>query len=75
MTAAASATKPLVEVRDAVRKCARHVAVRDVIFRLGAGRILAMAGPNGSGKTTLLVHLARFLASIEGAAARPRRLS
>ena len=42
----------LLEVRNLSRSFGGLVAVNNVSFALGAGRIAALIGPNGAGKTT-----------------------
>ncbi|MGY4315128.1 ABC transporter ATP-binding protein [Bradyrhizobium sp. JR3.5] len=42
----------LLEVKNLSRSFGGLVAVKDVSFSLGAGRITALIGPNGAGKTT-----------------------
>ncbi|MBL1097097.1 ATP-binding cassette domain-containing protein [Streptomyces coffeae] len=48
------------------KKYRRGWALRDVTFRLPAGRICAMVGPNGSGKSTLLALAADLLTPTTG---------
>ncbi|MEU1664150.1 ABC transporter ATP-binding protein [Streptomyces sparsogenes] len=48
------------------KKYRRGWALRDVSFRLPAGRICALVGPNGSGKSTLLSLAADLLAPTTG---------
>jgi ABC-2 type transport system ATP-binding protein len=47
---------------------ARLVAVRDLSFTVGAGRVLGLIGPNGSGKTTAIRCALGFLRPTRGAA-------
>lgn len=47
---------------------ARLVAVRDLSFRVGVGRVLGLIGPNGSGKTTALRCALGFLRPSRGQA-------
>ncbi|MDT0544379.1 MULTISPECIES: ABC transporter ATP-binding protein [Streptomyces] len=49
------------------KKYRRGWALRDVTFRLPAGRICALVGPNGSGKSTLLSLAADLIAPTTGA--------
>ncbi len=52
--------KALLEVRQATRRFAGLIAVRDVSFTLAPGEILGLIGPNGAGKSTLLHCVAGF---------------
>jgi len=58
--------KALLEVRQATRRFAGLIAVRDVSFTLAPGEILGLIGPNGAGKTTLISLISGTLAPSEG---------
>lgn len=50
-----------VSVRGLAKSYARHQAVTDVSFTVGAGETVAVLGPNGAGKTTTVEILEGFL--------------
>ena len=47
-----AAARPLLEVRQAVKRFGGLMAVNEVDFCVGQGEIVALIGPNGAGKTT-----------------------
>ncbi|MEU1789750.1 ABC transporter ATP-binding protein [Streptomyces sparsogenes] len=59
-------TTTALEATGLGKKYRRGWALRDVSFRLPAGRICALVGPNGSGKSTLLSLAADLLAPTTG---------
>ena len=61
-------TDAAVELDGVARAYGEQVVLRDVTFRLPAGRTLAVFGANGAGKTTLLRILATLLRPHAGAA-------
>ncbi|MFH9980601.1 ABC transporter ATP-binding protein [Streptomyces sp. NPDC017179] len=46
--------EPAIEARGLGKKYRRGWALRDVSFRLPAGRVCGLVGPNGAGKSTLM---------------------
>jgi branched-chain amino acid transport system permease protein len=52
-TQVAASGKPLLEVRDLVRRFGGLTAVNQVAFEVLEGEILSVIGPNGAGKSTL----------------------
>ncbi|GMV02177.1 MAG: ABC transporter ATP-binding protein [Burkholderiaceae bacterium] len=48
----------------------RHVALRDVSLRVGAGELVVMLGANGAGKSTLLKTISRLIEPERGARIR-----
>mgnify|MGYP001254837201 CR=1 FL=1 len=46
-------SKPILQVRNAVKRFGGLIAVNDVSFSVQDGQIFGIAGPNGSGKSTL----------------------
>src|SRR5690348_15339377 len=44
----------VIEARGLTKSYAKTVALGDVSFTVGAGRIVGLIGPNGAGKTTAL---------------------
>src|SRR5947208_11049921 len=52
---------PAVELDGLARSYGERAVLRDLSFRLEAGRTLLVLGPNGAGKTTLLRILATLL--------------
>ena len=62
-------TKPMVEVRDLVKKYGDITAVDSVSFTVERGEIFGILGPNGAGKTTTL-EMIETLRPIDGGSAR-----
>src|SRR6266849_6981751 len=57
---AATASGPLLQVRDVALRFGGIVALDGVSFDLEAGQILGLIGPNGAGKTTLFNCISRL---------------
>ena len=55
----------LIEAVELKKRYGSHVAVDNVSFNIGAGRIVGLVGPNGAGKTSIL-RAVLGLASYEG---------
>lgn len=58
--------KPLLEVRNLVKRFGGIVATNSVSFSLCGGEIHALIGPNGAGKTTLIHQISGGLTADEG---------
>jgi branched-chain amino acid transport system ATP-binding protein len=56
----ATATAPLLEIRDVALRFGGIVALDGVSFTLAQGQILGLIGPNGAGKTTLFNCVSRL---------------
>jgi len=54
MTNTATATQPLVELRDAEKRYGNIIALRDVSLKVLAGEVMCVLGDNGAGKSTLI---------------------
>ena len=59
---------PAIEARGLTKAFGRHLAVDDLSFEVGAGRVTGFLGPNGAGKTTTLRMLVGLAAPTSGAA-------
>lgn len=57
----AKAAKPILEVKNLVKKFGNFTAVNDISFSLGEGQILGFLGPNGAGKTTTILCILSLL--------------
>ena len=51
---------PLLEIADVTIRFGGIVALENVTFSVGKGRIVGLIGPNGAGKTTLFNCLSRL---------------
>lgn len=58
----------MIEASNLTKRFSRHVAVRDISFRVEAGTTVGFLGPNGAGKTTTLRMLTGFLPPSSGSA-------
>lgn len=58
--------KPLIEVKNLVKKYGNHVAVNDLSFKIEKGRIYGFLGPNGAGKSTTMNIITGYLAATSG---------
>ncbi len=58
--------KPLIEVKNLVKKYGDHVAVRDLSFNIEKGKIYGFLGPNGAGKSTTMNIITGYLAATDG---------
>jgi ABC-2 type transport system ATP-binding protein len=56
----------MVEVRNITKRYGPLVAVDDVSFTVGQGRVLGFIGPNGAGKTSTMRILTGFLPATQG---------
>ncbi len=45
---------PVIEVRGAVKRYGRIIAVNRVSFDVESGEVFGLLGPNGAGKTTMI---------------------
>lgn len=70
-------TAAVIEAQNLRKSYGRdHVALDDISFRVGAGRIVGLMGPNGAGKTTALkaiLGLTPFEGTLEVLGRDPRR--
>jgi ABC-2 type transport system ATP-binding protein len=58
----------MIEVQELTKKYGELVAVRDLTFKVEAGRIWGLLGPNGAGKTTTMRILTGYLPATSGRA-------
>ena len=56
----------LIEVRNLTKRYGNHIAVDDLNFSIGKGRIYGFLGPNGAGKSTTMNIMTGYLAPSEG---------
>ncbi|MGO1545523.1 MAG: ATP-binding cassette domain-containing protein [Gulosibacter sp.] len=66
MTSTATATKPLVELREAGKRYGNIIALRDVDLQVGAGEVTCVLGDNGAGKSTLIKIIAGLHQNTDG---------
>jgi ABC-2 type transport system ATP-binding protein len=59
----------MIEVHELTKKYGELVAVRDLTFKVEAGRIWGLLGPNAAGKTTTMRILTGYLPATSGRAA------
>jgi gliding motility-associated transport system ATP-binding protein len=59
----------MIEVQELTKKYGELVAVRDLTFKVEAGRIWGLLGPNAAGKTTTMRILTGYLPATSGRAA------
>ncbi|MCK6448980.1 MAG: ABC transporter ATP-binding protein [Planctomycetes bacterium] len=60
------AARPLLDIRDVVKRYGATLAVDHVSFALRPGEIVGFVGPNGAGKSTLLKLVSTYLEPDEG---------
>jgi branched-chain amino acid transport system ATP-binding protein len=60
------ANKPLLEIRDLVKRFGGLIATNKANLSVAEGEMHALIGPNGAGKTTLIHQISGALASDEG---------
>lgn len=58
--------KPLIEVKNLVKKYGDHMAVKDLSFNIEKGKIYGFLGPNGAGKSTTMNIITGYLAATDG---------
>lgn len=58
----------MIEVQGITKRYGAFVAVRDLSFSVGKGRVLGFIGPNGAGKTSTMRVLTGFLPATLGSA-------
>jgi ABC-2 type transport system ATP-binding protein len=58
----------MIEVRELTKRYGELVAVRELTFEVGAGRIWGLLGPNAAGKTTTMRILTGYLPATSGQA-------
>ena len=56
----------MIEVQGITKRYGAFVAVRDLSFSVGKGRVLGFIGPNGAGKTTTIKLLVGLLKPSSG---------
>ena len=55
-----------IEIDNAVKRYAQHVAVRDLSLRVPRGAVYGLLGPNGAGKTTTIRMILNIIAPDSG---------
>ena len=65
---AAASSRPVIEVRELVRRFGSFVAVDHVSFDVAEGEIFGFLGPNGAGKSTTIAMLCTLLRPTAGQA-------
>src|SRR5690349_23142944 len=55
-----------IEIDNAVKRYAEHVAVRDLSLRVPRGAVYGLLGPNGAGKTTTIRMILNIIAPDSG---------
>ncbi|HZK77508.1 MAG TPA: ATP-binding cassette domain-containing protein, partial [Gemmatimonadaceae bacterium] len=55
-----------IEIDNAVKRYAKHVAVRDLSLRVPKGSVYGLLGPNGAGKTTTIRMILNIIAPDSG---------
>src|SRR6476469_3380053 len=55
-----------IEIDNAVKRYAEHVAVRDLSLRVPKGSVYGLLGPNGAGKTTTIRMILNIIAPDQG---------
>ena len=58
----------MIEAMNVVKRYGTAVALDDISFHVGNGRIVGFVGPNGAGKTTMMQILASFIPPTSGSA-------
>lgn len=61
-----SATNPIIQVENLVKKYAGVTAVNEVSFTVNKGEIIGFLGPNGAGKSTTMRILTGFIPATSG---------
>ena len=56
----------MIEVRNLTKRYGNHLAVDDLNFTIGKGKIYGFLGPNGAGKSTTMNIMTGYLAPSEG---------
>src|SRR5678815_2025630 len=59
-------TEFAIEIDNAVKRYAEHVAVRDLSLRVPTGAVYGLLGPNGAGKTTTIRMILNIIAPDSG---------
>lgn len=56
----------MIEIKNLVKKYGSHVAVDDISFTVGSGKIYGFLGPNGAGKSTTMNMITGYIGSTSG---------
>lgn len=62
----ASASQPVLEVRNVTKRFGNHAALNDVSFSVGPNEVVALLGDNGAGKSTMVKSIAGLHKPDEG---------